>query len=253
MSTIYGNALIFPSKDGGAKETWVLNKRPAGRNATYTIDFTSNGTRYSKLTISPFQASLLTYGDTLVYGKLGSQGSGWIDQAYRKLTFDAPPTGALLTWLQANGVKQPDDTAVQPTKALTITSNGTVSVTPDAPYDSLKKVDVTVNVASGGEEMVNVSFKDTNFNRSYTIYSYDENGNLFCVIDRVQLNSTPSVFTVAKRGFVITNNAISMGGNATDGLRFSGMTPVADKSTDQHSWGFIVTGDNPSLEVYDAS
>lgn len=40
--------------------------------------------------------------------------------------------------------------SVQDTKALTITSNGTVSVTPDAPYDALKKVDVTVNVASGG-------------------------------------------------------------------------------------------------------
>lgn len=40
--------------------------------------------------------------------------------------------------------------SVQDTKALTITSNGTVSVTPDAGYDALKKVDVTVNVASGG-------------------------------------------------------------------------------------------------------
>ena len=40
--------------------------------------------------------------------------------------------------------------SVQPTKAVTITSNGTVSVTPDAPYDAMKKVDVTVNVASGG-------------------------------------------------------------------------------------------------------
>ena len=40
--------------------------------------------------------------------------------------------------------------SVQDTKALTITSNGTVSVTPDAPYDALKEVDVTVNVASGG-------------------------------------------------------------------------------------------------------
>lgn len=38
---------------------------------------------------------------------------------------------------------------VQDSKALTITSNGTVSVTPDAPYDALKKVDVTVDVASG--------------------------------------------------------------------------------------------------------
>ena len=40
--------------------------------------------------------------------------------------------------------------SVQDTKAVTITSNGTVSVTPDAPYDALKKVDVTVDVARGG-------------------------------------------------------------------------------------------------------
>lgn len=40
--------------------------------------------------------------------------------------------------------------SVQDTKAVTITSNGTVSVTPDAPYDALKKVNVTVDVASGG-------------------------------------------------------------------------------------------------------
>ena len=40
--------------------------------------------------------------------------------------------------------------SVQDTKAVTITSNGTVSVTPDAPYDALKKVDITVDVASGG-------------------------------------------------------------------------------------------------------
>lgn len=40
--------------------------------------------------------------------------------------------------------------SVQNTKAVTITSNGIVSVTPDALYDAMKKVDVTVNVASGG-------------------------------------------------------------------------------------------------------
>lgn len=34
-------------------------------------------------------------------------------------------------------------------KSLTITSNGTTTVTPDASYDALSKVDVTVNVASG--------------------------------------------------------------------------------------------------------
>ena len=50
--------------------------------------------------------------------------------------------------------------SVQDTKAVTITSNGTVSVTPDAPYDALKKVDVTVDVASGGGEFnVNISIQ----------------------------------------------------------------------------------------------
>lgn len=137
------------SSSGGAKETWVLNEKLGSKNATYTIDFTSNGTKYSKIVISIFAKSRLKYGDTLVNGSEGGA-AGWINQAYRKIIFDTPPTGALLTWLQANGVKQPDDTAIQDSKALTITSNGTISVTPDVPYDALKKVDVTVDVASSG-------------------------------------------------------------------------------------------------------
>lgn len=48
------------------------------------------------------------------------------------------------------GTLEASSVSVQNNKALTITSNGTVSVTPDAPYDALKKVDVTVDVASGG-------------------------------------------------------------------------------------------------------
>ena len=48
------------------------------------------------------------------------------------------------------GTLEASSVSVQPTKSVTITSNGTVSVTPDLPYDALKKVDVTVDVASGG-------------------------------------------------------------------------------------------------------
>lgn len=50
---------------------------------------------------------------------------------------------------------------LQENKALTITSNGTVSVTPDAPYDACKKVDVTVDVASGGSNGFKVTFPAT--------------------------------------------------------------------------------------------
>ena len=40
--------------------------------------------------------------------------------------------------------------AVQPSKSLTVTSNGTTTITPDAPYEAIKQVNLTVNVASGG-------------------------------------------------------------------------------------------------------
>ena len=52
-------------------------------------------------------------------------------------------------------------------KSVTITSNGTVSVTPDAPYDGLSSVDVTVNVSGGGvEDTVTVTLPNgpQNFN-----------------------------------------------------------------------------------------
>lgn len=39
---------------------------------------------------------------------------------------------------------------IQASKSVTITANGTATITPDAGYDGLGSVDVTVNVASGG-------------------------------------------------------------------------------------------------------
>jgi len=37
---------------------------------------------------------------------IGFPGNGWTDEKYRTVTFLEPPTGDLLTWLQANAVKQ---------------------------------------------------------------------------------------------------------------------------------------------------
>ena len=48
------------------------------------------------------------------------------------------------------GTLEASSVSVQPSKSVTITSNGIVSVTPDASYDAMSSVDVTVDVASGG-------------------------------------------------------------------------------------------------------
>ena len=142
------------SSSGAAKETWVIKSDAAGEFATTQIAFTSNGQKFTSIGAT-YNADVvigLIYGNNEValFDPGASSGYEFYNEAYRKLTFDTPPTGDLLTWLQSNAVKQPDDIAVQDTKAVTITSNGTVSVTPDAPYDALSSVDVTVNVASGG-------------------------------------------------------------------------------------------------------
>ena len=47
--------------------------------------------------------------------------------------------------------------AVQPSKALTVTSNGTTTITPDAPYEAIKQVNLTVNVP--GIEMCSLTIK----------------------------------------------------------------------------------------------
>lgn len=64
------------------------------------------------------------------------------------------------------GTLEASSVPVQPSKSVTITSNGAITVTPDAPYDALKKVDVMVDVASGG---ANVSYNTVEPNR----YSVD--------------------------------------------------------------------------------
>ena len=93
-------------------ETWVLNSTITG-NGNFTADFTSNGKSFYSIVVS---GSRTTYGEKMggnliVYAK----GSGWNNEAYRTIVFDTPPSGDLLTWLQANGTKQGDSEPDTPT------------------------------------------------------------------------------------------------------------------------------------------
>ena len=148
---VIGTLEASPSGGGSSSETWVLNNEvypPDSVGETFNVNFTSNGLSFSSIGVSVNLRRQILYDSTVVKAF-----DAWTSQAYRKLTFDAPPTGDLLTWLQANGVKQANDTAVQPEKTLTITSNGTTTITPDAPYDALKKVSVQTNIDPYDPEM----------------------------------------------------------------------------------------------------
>ena len=144
---------------GSTSETWVLNNKADDTVVSFDCNFVSNGESFSGLSVEKTFGNMrsLIYGQDQVavidYIAGGTNVWAWEADAYRKLIFSVPPTGDLLTWLTANGVKQPVNLAVQPSKDVTITSNGTTEVTPDAPYDVMEKANVTVNVPTGGGDI----------------------------------------------------------------------------------------------------
>lgn len=88
-------------------ETWVINEviNPDFSGNTFAITFVSNGITFNAIELRVSFNVDLYYDSTQVYITY-KQGSDWTDQAYRTVTFPTAPTGDLLTWLQANAVKQ---------------------------------------------------------------------------------------------------------------------------------------------------
>nr|DAK80932.1 MAG TPA: hypothetical protein [Caudoviricetes sp.] len=151
------------------KEVWVLNSTvvfPASvaataESVTYPISFSreyrkANGERaivpYTSITFKIDTEGTETSPKQMLYGSESTSGASQnsdvlnMNAFYRKLIFDTPPSGDLLTWLEANGVKQTANLAMQPSQSVSITSNGTTTVVPDAPFDGVASVAVTTNV-----------------------------------------------------------------------------------------------------------
>lgn len=103
----YTNGDLYLVERGGAVssgETWVLNGTVDIPTQAFTVDFVSNGQNFKTIQIEGTQ---IYYDNVRVYVKFTPDGIHWVSgEAYRTLTFATPPTGDLLTWLQANGTKQ---------------------------------------------------------------------------------------------------------------------------------------------------
>ena len=85
---------------------------------------------------------------------------------------------------------------IQASKSITYTSNGTATITPDAGYDGLSSVDVTVNVSGGGgetaENVVITSSLPSYLNEYIQICGIDKDGN------RILLNGYTTPVSVKK-------------------------------------------------------
>lgn len=87
-------------------ETWVLNEyQYVETTVSYSASFSSNGAEFSYILLNDMLGSIsYTYADGS--GTVIAWKGSWRNDTYRTITFSTPPTGDLLTWLQANGTKQ---------------------------------------------------------------------------------------------------------------------------------------------------
>ena len=97
-------------------------------------------------------------------------------------------------------------------KSVTYTANGTATITPDAPYDGLSSVDVTVDVASGGGggiidglqlineyfsfKVTDVRFNNCAFKNGATVDFWSTSTNVsftFCSFENITIRCTQSI------------------------------------------------------------
>lgn len=142
-------------------EMWVLSKEGvaegnmniAAHFYTRTLDEEFTGIIFSLEDgslryIRPDGSNLLVAEATSQIGENEHQYSWVGNPEYRAIVCKTPPTGALLTWLQANGVKQASYTAVETNH----TCSGTVfdlqnsTITSEAPYDAMQKVTLDITI-----------------------------------------------------------------------------------------------------------
>lgn len=132
----------------------------------------------------------------------------------KQMTFPKSVTGGLLAVLTAIAVKQPANYAIQgysgshTRKNVTITSNGTTIITPDAPYDAMKDVSVTVNVAGKNKfrELVQKTITELTTEDFAGITTIGE--SVFAVCSQLKTVTIPNTITyIGSRAF---NNCIAL-------------------------------------------
>lgn len=170
----------------------------------------------------------------------------------KKMVFPKPVTGTLLQVLTTIAVKQPDNYAIQgldgsnpsKSKKVTITSNGTTVISPDEPYNAMKKIEVKVNVPSRYAQTATVTIsaariRNTTIYATYTNVSKDVANaeDLSEITLTTYVGETVTIYTTVEAFTVSGTNVLFM--NGQDYFDSDHAVPVI----------FRVTGTNASVTV----
>ena len=150
-------------------ETWIIKDNASGEFATTQIAFTSNGQKFTSIgAVYDGSVFSLQYGNNeiAIFTPGASSGYEFDNQAYRKLTFDTPPTGALLTWLQANATRQvveyltTDTDLIKVANAIRAKSGTTAKLS--FPDGFVQAID-SIPAGGGGETPASEKWNDVTF------------------------------------------------------------------------------------------
>ena len=152
-------------------ETWIIKSNATGEFATTQIAFTSNGQKFTSIGAnSDSSFFVILYYDSNEIASYdpgaGPYEYGFHDEAYRKLTFDTPPTGALLTWLQANATRQvveyltTDTDLIKVANAIRAKSGTTAKLS--FPDGFVQAID-SIPAGGGGETPASAKWNDVTF------------------------------------------------------------------------------------------
>lgn len=100
---VNGTAFEIKFSDG---LTWIINESPKLMVFEQAIDFTSNGKTFNYFMIIAGSRPSIVYSYGASDTWYAYYNGSWTQEAFRTVTFAEMPTGALLTWLQANAVQQ---------------------------------------------------------------------------------------------------------------------------------------------------
>lgn len=216
--------ITFTKASTTTGETWVL--KSSGMVApSNTIDETINftnliGTAFTRINIEPEGKGVgIDYynGSNITYAVTGGDG---VTGDNATLTFETAPTGALLTWLQANGTKQ---------GGLTATAH-TLTITDQYSYDTA----ITVN---GNAVTSPYTLQNGDVIKVPTLTKTTINGTSYSTFDESTLNISGEDIIVSRSGaekttepvpyitINYTENADSGGSSVSKNWKFNG-TPA---------------------------